>query len=156
MSATYRRIELLRGTWGTVLLVGPRGVMRALGVHVDTSSIVVARILGARHIIQAASSGVNPSPEVLAVGVWVDAVHAATAIGLAAADTKRAHAGLLDALVAGIWAASGYRDLARARATPQRHQRVRDQWARDVLSVVPGGRTLLGRVDQDRHLGHDR
>lgn len=43
------------------------------------ASLIVARILGARRLTQAALSDVGPSPEVLAMGVWVDCAHATLA-----------------------------------------------------------------------------
>jgi len=55
------------------LLFAPQVVLnRVHHVEVDTESVLVARVLGARHLTQAALSGINPSPEVLAMGVWVD------------------------------------------------------------------------------------
>ena len=146
-----RKIELARAAWGAALLFGPRQVMT--NVHhltVDSKSVVIARILGARHLTQAALSGLRPSPEVLAMGMWVDAVHSSTALALAIIDRSRARAGLTDAAVAGFWSAAGYRDLARAGATLPSHQRGRDRLARLVLGVAPGGRLLLRRANADR------
>src|SRR5581483_5459706 len=109
----WRAIELVRAGWGAALLLAPQHVMeRVHHVDVDTKSVVVVRILGARQLTQATLSGFRPSPEVLAMGVWVDAVHALTALGLSAVDRARARGGLTDAAVAGVWAAAGYRDLA--------------------------------------------
>ena len=89
MNATRsRKIELLRGGWGAAMLVAPRQVMQAMDVRVDAKSMVIGRILGARHLTQAALSGFRPSPEVLAMGVWVDTVHALTALALASADAS--------------------------------------------------------------------
>jgi len=116
-----RPIELVRAGWGAALLLWPRPVLEHLRhVRVDTKSVAVTRILGARHLTQAVLSGVQPSPEVLAIGVWVDAVHAMTALGLAVTDRCRARAGLIDTVVAGVWA---------------------------VLAIAPGGRPLLRRAD---------
>ena len=141
-----RRTELLRGAWGAVLLVAPRQVLGHVHhLRIDRPSVAVARVLGARQLAQAVLSGVDPSPEVLAMGVWVDAVHAATAVGLAVVDRHRARAGLTDAAVAGLWGVLGYRDLVTNRATPWSHQRRRDELARLVLGLVPGGKPLLSR-----------
>ena len=52
------------------------------------------------------------------MGVWVDAVHSLTALGLAAVDRSRVRAGLTDTAVAALWAVAGYRDLAGARPAP--------------------------------------
>lgn len=150
-----RKIELARAVWGGALLFAPRVVLtRIHHVEVDTKGVAVARILGARHLSQAALSGINPSPEVLAMGVWVDTAHAATAFALAVADRGRARAGLTDTVVAGAWAAVGYRDLNRAPATPPAHDRRRDALARGVLTRVPGGSSLLRITDRDRHAAH--
>ena len=139
-----RRIEAVRAGWGTTLLFRPDLVMRAFhGVHDDAKSRTVARILGARHLVQAVSSGVRPSAEVLAMGVWVDAVHALTALGLALVDRRRARAGLTDAAVAALWATAGNHDLGGATQTPSSRRSVRDRLAVLVLSHVPVGRALL-------------
>ena len=126
-------------------------------VRVDTKSLAVARILGARQLTQAALSGLRPSPEVLAMGVWVDAVHAMTAFGLAVLDRSRARAGLTDTAIAGLWAVIGYRDLVSAQPTPPAHQRRRDQLARIVLGArtgrsapVAAGRRRTPTVDRRR------
>jgi hypothetical protein len=146
-----RKIELFRAGWAVALLVAPRYVMTNVhNVGVDRRSIVIARILGARQLTQAALSGVRPSPEVLAMGVWVDAVHAITALGLAVLDRSRARAGMTDTAIASLWAGAGYRDLTSAGSTRPTHQRRRDRLARTVLGVVPGGRPLLRRVAVDR------
>ena len=116
------------------------------GLRVDRKSRVVARILGARHLVQAVSSGVRPSAEVLAMGVWVDWVHALTALGLAAVDRHRARAGLTDAAMAALWAAAGNHDLGQGSATPRDRRTLRDQLAILVLSHVPAGPALLSRA----------
>ena len=114
-----RKIELFRAGWGAALLVAPRHVMTNVHhVRVDRKSVVIARILGARQLTQAVLSGVRPSPEVLAMGVWVDAVHAISALALAVLDRPRARAGMTDTAVASLWAGAGYRDLTSAGSTP--------------------------------------
>lgn len=146
-----RWIELARAGWGAALLLAPRQVLEHVhGVRADGKSVVVARVLGARHLGQAALSGVGPSPEVLAMGVWVDCAHAATAIALAAADRSRARAGLIDAGLAAVWAGVGYRDLSTGVVPPPRHDRRRDRLARRVLAITPGGSPLLHRADTAR------
>jgi len=53
-----RAIELIRGGWGAVLLAAPAEVRKHIhGVEVDRKALVVTRILGARHLVQAALSG---------------------------------------------------------------------------------------------------
>lgn len=115
----FRAIELIRAGWGGVLLAAPTEVLsRIHGVRVDRKAIVVTRILGARHLVQAASSGVDPGPEELAAGVWVDTVHSATALGLALVDRRRARGGVTDAVVAASWAFLGWATCAPVRPGP--------------------------------------
>jgi hypothetical protein len=148
-SKQYRGVEVLRGGWGAALLAAPDHILGLLhGVRVDSKSRVVARILGARHLTQAVLSGYRPSPEVLAMGVWVDTVHALTALGLAVLDPTRARAGLTDTAIGAMWGAAGYQDLRAARATPPAHQRIRDQPAVAVLDHAPAGRLLLKKIDR--------
>lgn len=149
-----RKIELARATWGAALLIAPQQVLeRVHHLEVDSAALRVARILGARHIAQAVLSGLDPSPEVLAMGVWVDGAHAASAVGLAGADRHRARAGVTDAAVAAVWAAIGYRDLAGAHATSPQHDRRRDMLARAVLGIAPGGGRLRRMATRARARG---
>lgn len=135
-----RRIELARAAWGAVLLVSPRPVLRdVVGVADDHRSIVIARILGGRHLVQAAISGLAPTPHVLALGVWVDAVHSVTALGLAVADRSRVRAGVIDGVIAGVWCGFGYRDLASSSPRGVDTERRRDALAVTILHWLPGG-----------------
>ena len=152
MTRQSRSIEVLRGAWGLALIAVPDQALGVVhGLRIDTKSRTIARILGARHLTQAVLSGDRPSPEVLAMGVWVDTVHALTALGLAGIDRRRTRASLADTAIAAVWAAAGYRDLTIARATPPRHQRIRDQLAEVVLARVPAGSFLQQKVDDARH-----
>lgn len=144
---TVRPIEIARAGWGLALLVAPGQVLRNFhGVRVDRTSVVVARVLGARHLTQAVLSGVDPSPEVLAMGVWVDVAHGASALGLAAVDHTRARAGLLDAGLALTWALAGHRALRHPDSQSPRHDRRRDALARGLLRHLPGGRLVQAEV----------
>ena len=152
MSAV-RRIEILRAGWGAALLLAPEQVLTRLHrVSVDPASVTVARVLGLRHLTQAAFSGLSPSPEVLAVGVWVDATHACSAVGLAVVDPDRARAGLVDAVVAGSWAALGCRDLASGGAAAPARDRRRDRLAGWALGWLPLGKPLR-RLAAERRPG---
>ena len=111
----YRGIEVLRALWGAALLIDPDRVLRVVDSDgVDGRSRAVVRILGARQLVQASFSGLRPSPEVLAMGVWIDTVHSLSAVALALAVRRRARAGYIDATIAGARSAAGYRDLRRA------------------------------------------
>jgi hypothetical protein len=152
---TFHTIEIIRRLWGAMCLMAPRKVLyRVDRVEADRAAVVVVRVLGARHIVQAAFSGVDPSPEVLAAGAWVDTVHSVTALGLAVLDRYRVALRVSDALVAALWAMFGLRDLRRSRNHPAAgHDRRRDRLARTLLPWLPGGRRFLARADRVRHSG---
>jgi hypothetical protein len=152
MEPQLRLIEVVRALWGAALVVGPRLVLSRLpGVDADRKALVVARILGARHLIQATLSGVRPSPEVVAAGTWVDSVHALTAFGLAAADPRRARAALIDAVVAAAWALFGAHDLITGATPPPRHRGRRAWLAHMLLPRLPGGPQLQETAQRALH-----
>lgn len=143
LSARYRTVEILRAGWGAALLVAPDRMLDATrSGPTDSASRGVARLLGARHLVQAVLSGLRPDPDVLALGVWVDSVHALTASLLAVGDRRRARAGCTDAAIAAGWAVVGCRDLRRGHISPREHQRLRDGLAALILRHVPGGRLV--------------
>jgi hypothetical protein len=145
-----RRIELVRGGWGAVLLAAPAEVLSHIhGVQVDRKALVVTRLLGARHVAQALLSGINPGPEVLAAGVWVDTVHSLTALGLAVVDRRRARGGVTDAAVAALWAGAGWRHLRTGNARTTGVS-ARDRLARTVVGALPGGRRLMDQAEAVR------
>lgn len=144
-----RLIEFLRSVWGATLLVDPRTVLSTIhGVDADHRAVVVTRILGARHLVQAGLSGLNPSPEVLAAGTWVDGVHSLTALGLATVDPGRARAAVSDAVIAATWAMFGAYDLSAGHTAPWGRQRRRDRLARVILPRLPGGRHVWGLAER--------
>lgn len=115
-----RPLELLRGVWGLTLLTAPATALRLLDARAehDHRALVVARVLGARQVVQAAWSGAFPTRGVLAVGAWVDAAHSLTGVALAVADPKRRRTAATDATVAAAFAVAGRRALARRPASP--------------------------------------
>ncbi|MBX7450370.1 hypothetical protein GR927_20480 [Mycolicibacterium sp. 3033] len=143
-----RSIELVRAGWGAALLAAPEGMLKTVAGddEPDRWAIHVTRVLGARHLTQSILSGRRPTRDVLAMGVWVDGVHAATALILALVDRRRARLGVTDAAVAAAWGGAGWRDLGRR--APVRDHGLRDRLAETVLRRVPGGPALLHRADR--------
>lgn len=140
MSARLRPLELARGAWGLACVVAPAAMVQTVGgAPADHRAVVVTRVLGARHLVQAGFTAVAPGPAVLAAGTWVDVVHALTAVGFAAVDPRRARLSLIDALVATAWSQAARRDAATAR--PRRTSGGQLVWserlARTVLPVLP-------------------
>jgi hypothetical protein len=145
-----RRIEFVRAGWGAVLLVAPRAVLHLVrAVRVDRKALVITRILGARQLFQALLSGIGPSPEMLAAGVWVDTVHSMTAFGLAVIDRQRVRVGVVDGVVAALWAGLGLHHLYTGKAQTT-VARGRDKLARTVVGALPGGRALMDQASAQR------
>ena len=129
------RFAGLRVGYATLLLTIPGQVIRLYtGHHPDRVTRTVARLLGARHLIQGVLTAGAPSAVVLALGVEVDLAHAASMLGLAVLDPRQRRAGLHDAAVAAALAGFG---VILAGRTP---------------AVKPDGRhlgTRLGVLRQD-------
>ncbi|BBH70627.1 hypothetical protein ACTI_73120 [Actinoplanes sp. OR16] len=89
-----------RVVWGAALVIAPRVLLRA-GGRADASpgAVAFARVLGARHLVQAAVP-------VHRWGVVVDAAHAVQQLTLAAASPRWRTAALVDAAVATALAGS--------------------------------------------------
>jgi hypothetical protein len=95
-----RRVAAGRAGIGMFCLANPT---RALVPSQRASSAArrVMRILGARHLAQAAIEAAHPSPTVLRVGAGVDAVHALTCLGFGVLGAPRwRHGALLNAVSA--------------------------------------------------------
>lgn len=129
--------ELARAAWGLCLFLRPADTLRLLGdARPDRRARVTVRLLGARHAAQAVLSGPSPGPGLVALGGWTDAVHAASALALAALDLRRRRLALLDATVAGTWSLLGRRDLRR---TPVgRSPSWRERVAGALVQHLPG------------------
>ncbi len=99
-----RPLEVARAAWGLALLVAPHRVLAVAGEAAPDPARPRHRPrLGARHLVQAAVSGLTPGRAVLADGAWVDGIHALTSLALAVVDRRRRRLGLLDAAVAASW-----------------------------------------------------
>jgi hypothetical protein len=82
-------VAAARFGFGISLLLRPERIVRmAAGGHVDRKRLVVARVLGARHLLEGTALGISAAPAVAWLGAGVDALHAATAGALALVDEK--------------------------------------------------------------------
>ena len=118
MSAPLRAARL---GWGATLLTAPEPVLHALARSsgaAPRSALVVLRILGARHLAQAAVEEWGPHPAVLRLGVAVDAVHALTTAVFAAADPRWRRAALTDTAVAATFSLAAALTTQRERGRP--------------------------------------
>ena len=115
--ATPRAFSLTRAAYGAVLLCAPGAAIGlCTGQQASTRTRAVVRVLGSRHLIQAAVTARAPSALVLRAGVQVDLAHAASMLALGAVGRPLRRAPLADGLVAAIFAALG-----AAGAAAQRH-----------------------------------
>lgn len=110
MSAPVSRTALpvLRAAYGAALLAAPRATLRHVpGADTGGGVPVFARVLGARQLAEAwLTRGGRATPAT--VGAAVDAIHAATAVGLAVVDGRHRPLALANAAVATLLAADGF------------------------------------------------
>ena len=110
-------LQPARACYGGALLVAPGTVIRwCTGRPAGPRTRAVARVLGARHLLQAAvTTGAGPSAESLGLGAAIDIVHATSMAGLAMADRRVRRATLTDALIEIAFAAAGLSSAFPAR-----------------------------------------
>ncbi len=92
-----------RAAWGLALVAVPGPMVRLAGGEDSARARGVARVLGARHVAQAALVGAGWGPATWPLGPAADAAHAATAVALAVADRRWRRVGAIDATVAGAF-----------------------------------------------------
>jgi hypothetical protein len=99
-----------RAGYGVALVTAPGAVIHLItGRFPGRRARQVTRLLGARHLIQAAASTFAPMPAVLAAAAAVDALHAGSMIMLAIADRGARRVALTDALAEALFAVAGRR-----------------------------------------------
>lgn len=113
-------LEPLRAGYGICQLTRPDFMASKLLRHrLDSRAKVVVRVLGARHLLQAAVIGLAPHSTFLHLGgAVVDLLHASTMVVLALSDGRRRKAALADAAVACIFATA---ELCSS-ASPSNHE----------------------------------
>lgn len=140
-------IAMTRGAYGVLLLVRPEWIGTALlGRPLDRRECGIARVVAVRQIVQAVGSGTRPGYPLLALGVEVDLLHAASMIGAGIVShhhrrTAYTSAAFTSAAVAAAFAVAG---IAAARAVfGDREATVPSGWrgrGTDLLAtlLVPG------------------
>jgi hypothetical protein len=98
----------VRAGWGLVLIVAPDAVIAASNGRSDRTSRTTLRVLGLRHLVQAAVVGGHPTRTFQRLGVAVDVLHASSAVALAGIDTRQRRPALTEAAIAGGWALTGW------------------------------------------------
>ncbi len=106
---------IARAGYGMLLILAPGPAIRlATGRLPSRRACRVARVLGARHLIQAALTAAAPGPAVFAIGAQIDAVHTASMLALAAVRRADRRAALTDAVAEAALAAAGLASSAGA------------------------------------------
>ncbi len=94
-------IPLARAGYGAALLFAPAPMIRVCtGRSPSLRARRVARVLGVRHLAQAAITARAQRPEKITAGSVIDLCHAASMLAFAAASQSLRRAELADALVA--------------------------------------------------------
>ena len=121
-AAAARALQRARVSYGTALVLAPGVVIFvATGRQPGRRARRVARLLGARHLAQAALTAVAPRPEVFTTGAQADALHAASMLMLAVSGHAERRTALTDAIAEAAFAATG---LAAAAAPAVRVQSI--------------------------------
>jgi hypothetical protein len=106
-------LAVAEGCWGAALLFGASPLLRLLaGTSVHARVVTIARVLGARQLLQALITVWRPTRQNLERGAAVDAVHAATMFAAAAANIAPRRLTIASATTASTFAAVG---LAQSR-----------------------------------------
>lgn len=107
-SAAASPATALRFGWGCALLLVPEVVLRLGGrPPAPPVAVALARVLGARQLVQAVVITRRPARSTALISAAVDGLHASTELGLAACSRRWRPIALLDAAIAtGLAAAS--------------------------------------------------
>jgi hypothetical protein len=118
-------VPFARAGYGAALLCAPGPMIGIVtGLPPSRRARRVARVLGVRHLAQAAITALNPGPEVVALGVVVDLLHAASMFAFAAVVPDLRRAELADAFAATALAVAepAMSSLGRPKAAGRDHQ----------------------------------
>ena len=113
-------VTLARAGYGVALICTPGLLIGVTGQRPGRRACAVARVLGVRHLVQAAVTvaaqrSCSGSTTVLGGGAVVDLLHAGSMVALGVTDARARRAALNDAVVetgfaaTGAWAASAAR-----------------------------------------------
>jgi hypothetical protein len=97
---------ICRGAYGLALLAAPHALVSRTGAGASPGQCRVARVLGARQLVQAAMTW-SGRPDALAIGAMTDAVHGTSMVVLAAASPRLRRAALTEVATAAVFGAAG-------------------------------------------------
>ncbi len=109
-AAPLRSAAVARAGWGAALLLTPELLLRIGGrPPAPAAAIAVARVLGARQLLQAVVTTAAPTARVARLSAATDTLHAGTDAWLAAVSRRWRRIALIDTAIAGGLAAAGWR-----------------------------------------------
>jgi hypothetical protein len=98
----------VRAGYGLIQLALPRySAEQQLGGPLDSATLRVVRVLGARQVTQAGLALAFPAEPLLGLGAGVDALHALSMVPLALATPRWRRPALVSGLMAAAFAAAG-------------------------------------------------
>jgi hypothetical protein len=107
-------VSIVRACYGVVLLRVPGPLVSTVaGGPVSGRVRVVARVLGARQLAQAAICGLAPTSGRLRAGAAADGLHAASMLALAWTEPRLRRALLADTAIAAAFGSAGVTSLCR-------------------------------------------
>lgn len=104
-------LSAVRAAAGTAMLLAPGAVCRAYGQHPAPTAQAVVRVLGTRHVVQAAVTLARPDRLTVGGGALVDLAHAASAVLWAGLARDHRRPGLTSATAATLLAVAAGRVL---------------------------------------------
>ncbi|MGW5361168.1 hypothetical protein [Actinopolymorpha pittospori] len=125
MRVLRHSLEATRAGYGSLQVTVPNLLAtRLLAAPLTPVERRAARVLGARHVVQAAATAALPTPAAYRLGAGVDGLHALSMVALAAADASRRRIAVAEAVSAGVFAVAGL-CVARALSGPRRGRKGR-------------------------------
>jgi hypothetical protein len=125
MRVLRHSLEVVRAGYGSLELAVPNLLStRLLAAPLTPVERRASRILGARHVVQAAATAALPTPAAYRLGAGVDGLHALSMVALAAVDPPRRRIAVAEAVTAGAFAVAGL-CMAQVLSGPGRGRRAR-------------------------------
>lgn len=120
-SSRIRVTAAARAAWAGALLVAPERILTAAAgrAPVPAGAVAAARVLGARHLLQAAAGALAATSSAAGLGALVDTVHTASCAALAAVSPRWCRVALADAVIEAGFAVAGWTTAGRLRHEPR-------------------------------------
>ena len=116
-----RWMSVVRASYGGTLLFAPGPVITAVAAAPVSGRVrAVARVLGARQLVQAAVCGLAPERGLIQAGAAADGLHAASMLALASTEPNLRRPLLAETVIATALASVAMTSLCRSGRVPSR------------------------------------